>query len=100
MNWDSKSHLILQRLAEGYTFQQAAESGDVSRQSVWKRMKSSPEFADAVIAAREAGKGEREFRIWLRHPFRGKRPPNGKGHGGKPSYNWGQGAGSRPTSRG
>ena len=52
-------------------------------------MKSCPEFADAVAVERAVGKDEREFRIWLRHPFRGKRPPTGKGHGGKPIFTWG-----------
>jgi hypothetical protein len=63
-------------------------------------MKSSPEFAEAVVAAREVGKNEREFRIWLRHPFRGKRPPTGKGHGGKPIFTWGLGARSRRSPHG
>jgi hypothetical protein len=53
-------------------------------------MKSCPEFADAVAAAREVGKEERTFRIFLRHPFRGLRPPTGKGHGGKPRFSYGR----------
>ena len=37
-------------------------------------MNASPEFAQAVALAREVGKEERTFRLWLRHPFRGIRP--------------------------
>jgi len=81
--------MILVRLEEGQTFQQAAQSMGVSRQAIWKRMKTHPKFADAVQVARESGKSEREFRMWLNHPFRGKRPPTGKGHGGKPLFTWG-----------
>lgn len=100
MNLHWRYRLVLLRLEEGYTLEQAANSGDISRQAIWKRMKSYPEFAKAVVAAREVGKNEREFRIWLRHPFRGKRPPTGKGHGGKPIYTWGLGARSRRSPHG
>lgn len=75
MNLHWRYRLVLLRVEEGYTLEQAANSVDISRQAIWKRMKSYPEFAKAVVAAREVGKNEREFRIWLRHPFRGKRPP-------------------------
>jgi len=100
MRWDGNYRMILVRLKEGQTFQQAAESVGISRQSVWKRIKAYPEFAQAVQAVREAGKAEREFRMWLHHPFRGKRPPSGKGHGGKPVFTWGLGAGCRRSPRG
>jgi hypothetical protein len=90
MNLDWRFRLILLRLGEGYTFEQAALSGRVSRQAIWKRMKSHPEFAQAVTEARETGKEERTYRLWLRHPFRGKRPPQGKGRGGPPSFTYGR----------
>lgn len=51
-------------------------------------MKAYPEFADAVAMEREVGKDVRSYLIWLRHPFRGKRPPTGKGHGGKPRFSY------------
>ena len=54
-------------------------------------MKSCPEFADAVAVEREKGKDKRVFRAWLYHPFRGRRPPTGKGHGGKPAFRYGRG---------
>jgi hypothetical protein len=38
------------------------------------RMNASPKFAQAVDLAREVGKEERTFRLWLRHHFRGIRP--------------------------
>lgn len=45
-----------------------------------------PRMAAAVVEAREQGCEERTYRRWLAHPFRGKRPPAGKGHGGKPKF--------------
>jgi hypothetical protein len=100
MDLDWRSQSILRRLEEGYTLQQAAIAGKISRQAIWKRMKSSPEFAEAVVVAREVGKDEREFRMWLRHPFRGRRPPTSKAHGGKPVFTYGVGARSRRPPHG
>lgn len=98
MNFDWRGKVILTKLSEGCTLRESAEAAGISRQAVLKRVNASPEFAQAVAAAREAGKDERTFRLWWRHPFRGKRPPTGKGHGGKPIYTWGQGAGSRRSA--
>jgi hypothetical protein len=92
MDWDWKYQGMLRRLEEGCTFQQAAECANLSRQAVWKHLRTSPEFREAVALALEKGCNERAFRAWLYHPFRGKRPPTGKGHGGKPIFTWGLGA--------
>ena len=90
MPW--KFGLVVRRLAEGATYGEAARGVRCDRVTVWRWRQSSPEFDRAVEAARAAGRGEREFRCWLRHPFRGRRPPTGKGHGGPPRFKWGQGA--------
>ena len=59
---------------------EAATAAGMTRQGIYWRCGISPDFAQAVTAARELGRDERTFRLWLRHPFRGKRPPTGKGH--------------------
>ena len=82
--------VILQKLAEGLGVRQAAEAAGLTRQAVWLRTKRCPAFRDAVAAARKAGADERRYRCWLRHPFRGKRPPTGKGHGGRPAFRYGR----------
>ncbi|MFN4805703.1 MAG: hypothetical protein ACK5LH_06965 [Akkermansiaceae bacterium] len=79
---------VLRYLRGGSTFHDAARLAGISRQAIWKRMKAYPEFADAVAMEREVGKDVRTYHIWLRHPFRGKRPPTGKGHGKKPRFNY------------
>lgn len=89
MDW--KARLILAKISEGQVFREVALAVGISRQSVLKRMKKSPEFAAAVTAARETGKAERTYRLWLRHPFRGCRPPTGRGHGGNPRFRFGGG---------
>ncbi len=88
MNW--RHHLIVTKLAEGCLVREAAEVASVHRQTFWRWVRSMPDFALAVQLAREAGKNERTFRLWLRHPFRGLRPPTGKGRGGKPRFAYGR----------
>ena len=90
MNLDWRGRLILRKLEEGCTIRESAAAVGISRQAVLKRQNVSPEFAQAVAAAREVGKEERTYRLWLRHPFRGMRPPTGKGHGGKPRFTYGR----------
>ena len=88
MDW--RHRIILTRLGEGCTYPESAAAAGISRQALWKWSNASPSFAQAVAEARETGKEERTYRLWLRHPFRGKRPPMGKGHGGKPKFTYGR----------
>lgn len=90
MELDWRGRVILAKLAEGQLLREAAAAAGITRQAVLKRQNSSPDFAQAVAAAREAGSSERRYRAWLRHPFRGKRPPTGSGHGGQPAYRYGR----------
>ena len=88
MDW--KHRVIISKLGEGCTVTEAAAAAGITRQAVLKRMHASPEFAAEVAAARETSRAEREYRLWLRHPCRGKRPPTGKGHGGRPRFAYGR----------
>lgn len=90
MELDWRGRIILRKLEEGCTIRESAAGVGITRQAVLKRQNTSPAFTQAVAAARETGKDERTFRLWLRHPFRGKRPPTGKGHGGKPKFSYGR----------
>ena len=90
MNFDWRGRLILRKLAEGCTIRESAAEIGITRQAVLKRKNASPGFTQAVAVAREVGKDERTFRLWLRHPCRGKRPPTGKGHGGTPRFAFGR----------
>ena len=86
MNLDWRGRLILRKLEEGCTIQESAAAVGITRQAILKRRNTSPDFAQAVVAAREVGREERVYRAWLHHPLRGRRPPMGKGHGGKPRF--------------
>lgn len=87
MNWHQD--VILAKLREGLTYAEAAATVGIHRQTLWRWISDSEEFCDAVARARQASQPERSFRLWLRHPFRGKRPPMGKGHGCKPRFSYG-----------
>lgn len=91
MTFDWRGQVILTKLGEGCTIRESADAAGISRQAVLKRKNVSPDFAQAVATAREVGRDERTFRLWLRHPFCGKRPPTGKAHGGKPQFSYGRG---------
>ena len=62
----------------------------LTRQPLLNRRNANPAFADAVIEARNSGEKERTYRLWLNHPFRGMRPPTGKGRRGKPRFSYGR----------
>ncbi len=88
MDW--RQRVIVTKLTEGCTYPEAAAAAGTSRISVWNWCRSIPEFREAVALARQAGEDERKFRLWMRHPRRGLRPPTGKGHGGKPRFSYGR----------
>ena len=90
MNFDRRATIILYKLREGCTNGEAARLAGISRRALVKRIQKSPEFREAVSLARDQGMEEREYLLWLRHPFRGLRPPTGKGHGGKPRFSVGR----------
>jgi len=88
-DFDWRANVILEKLREGCLFREAAEAAGISRRAVLKRMHRSPAFAAAVAEARATGEAERTYRLWLRHPFRCRRPPT-RGHGGKPRFTYGR----------
>jgi len=77
---------VLEFITAGWNLRHASQLARISRQAVWKRRKVSASFNRAVMAALEAGEEIRVRRAWLNHPFRGRRPPTSRGHGGKPRF--------------
>ncbi len=85
-----RRRVVLRKIAdEGATFPEAAKAAGVDRRAVtyWR---ADPAFNALVLEARARGAEKRTHLLWLRHPFRGKRPPTGKGHGGKPRFSVGR----------
>jgi hypothetical protein len=89
MQTDWRGKVILEKLREGCLYREAAAAAGITKQAVLWRMAAHPEFRRAVEEAREAGKEERRYRQWLRHPFRDKRGPWWK-PGVVPAYRWGR----------
>ena len=85
-----KFRAVARVLAEGCTLAEAAVVVRANPSTLWRWRRACAEFAAAVEVARAAGRAEREFRCWLRHPFRGLRPPAGRGHGGRPRFRYGR----------
>ena len=70
---------------------EAAAAASMTRQGVWWRCRTCPGLAEAVEAARAVGREEREYRLHLRHPFLGMRPPASKMQlGWQPKYSYGR----------
>lgn len=88
MRW--QHDIVLTKLREGCTNAEASLAAGVDRKTLYRWRQRFTEFAREVEAARRTGEAERTYRAWLRHPFRGKRPPSGKGNGGKPRFSYGR----------
>lgn len=81
-----RRRVVLRRLAEGAVFREAAASAGVTRRTLQNWRKVDPEFSQLVDVARGLGEERRNHLLWLRHPFRGCRPPRGRRHGGQPRF--------------
>jgi len=66
---------VLDQLATGATFAQASKAAGISRITLWRWCRDDPDFARLVETARLVGLKMRTYRLWVNHPFRGKRPP-------------------------
>lgn len=62
----------------GLTHGQAARIGGIHRATLYRWLAADPDFAARYARAREHGSARRDYLRWLRHPFRGYRPPTGK----------------------
>lgn len=72
-DWPERA--LLRKLLNGGTFSEAAKEGKISRATLWRRCRDCPSFAALVAQARLLGEKRRRYLGWLRHPFRGRRPP-------------------------
>lgn len=88
-----RRRVVLRKIAEeGATFPEAAKAAGVCRQRILKWRNRDPAFDALVQQARGIGAEKREHLLWLRHPFRGKRPPRAAGaRGGYPVPKFGVG---------
>ena len=85
-----EKNFLLQKLsgllAGGHTRGEAAAGVGIHRQTLLRWRWESVAVSEQIKRALELGQEKRRYRLWLRHPFRGVRPPTGRGHGGEPAY--------------
>ncbi|MFC7336140.1 helix-turn-helix domain-containing protein [Haloferula chungangensis] len=78
--------LILRAAKAGHTFKTAARLGGIHRSTLYRWIAKNEGFARRFRAAWSGGETRRNYRNWLNHPFRGMRPPTGKGTRRVPRY--------------
>ena len=66
---------VFQGLTGGMTRREVSAHAGVHPSTFYDWLKNRPDFARAVKEAEARGKDIREKRLWLNHPFRGRRPP-------------------------
>jgi hypothetical protein len=88
MELDWRHRLALQMLASGNTLGEAATASGVHRQSLLRWRWESPDFAQAVTAAREAGGDERRYRAWLHTPSVVVARPRARDTAGRGPQGW------------
>lgn len=88
-SWNEEAELeriILNAISQGYTKSKAAERAGIHRSTLFRWLDRKKDFADAFAKAWKAGSERRSFLLWLKHPFRGKRPPGTKRTRAFPRY--------------
>mgnify|MGYP005842862659 CR=1 FL=1 len=81
-----KKKLILERVSIGQTKVKAARGAGIHRKTLRRWLDADPDFARQFEAAWQQGAKLRDYYGWLNHPFRGLRPPTGKGTRARPRY--------------
>lgn len=66
---------IARLLGRGWTRRESCAYLGIHHTTFYRWLQSSAKLADAVERAEKFGREAREYRVWERHPFRGKRPP-------------------------
>ena len=79
-------HKLSGLLAAGPTLGEAAERVGIHWQTLLRWRWESAVVPEQIEKALALGQEKRRYRLWLRHPFRGLRPPTGRDHGGMPAY--------------
>jgi len=77
---------VLVSIIAGATKSKAAEVIGYNRLTLYRWLETDGCFSLDFDQAWEIGKEKREYSQWLDHPFRGLRPPTGKGTRSRPRF--------------
>lgn len=79
---------IIAAVTIGATKKSAAKGAGINRRTLYRWLDDSPAFAEKFAKAWERGTKQRDYLLWLNHPFRGLRPPTGRGTRSKPRFTY------------
>jgi len=77
---------ILSAIEQGATLASAARGVGIARLTLYRWLEADGCFHLDYYMAWEAAKKKREYLSWYKHPFRGLRPPTGKGTRSRPRF--------------
>lgn len=87
--WNEEAEIeqaIIKGIAFGFPKSRAAKHAGIHRTTLFRWLERKPEFARNFARAWEEGSKQRDFLLWLNHPFRDKRPPTSKRSRSFPRY--------------
>ncbi|MFT6575070.1 MAG: hypothetical protein ACJA16_003267 [Akkermansiaceae bacterium] len=85
-NTAAQKEMAIAHAAAGATKTGAARSAGVARRTLYRWLDADLDLLMEFHAAWTAAEKKRTYRLWLNHPFRGLRPPTGKGTRSRPRF--------------
>jgi hypothetical protein len=79
---------VLKLIEAGANKVNAAKTVGINRRTLWDWIKRDPDFDMLFDIAWFTGRKQREYNAWLNHPYRGLRPPTGKGTRARPRFSY------------
>jgi hypothetical protein len=76
----------LAAITSGATKSGAARAAGIDRKTLYRWLDADLDFLMEFDIAWAAGAKQRDYLTWLNHPFRGLRPPTGKGTRARPRF--------------
>lgn len=77
---------LIDEVRAGATKSGACRTVDINRRTLYRWLDQDLDFLMEFDAAWTQGKEKRTYLCWLNHPFRGLRPPTGKGTRSRPRF--------------
>ncbi|MCX8237560.1 MAG: helix-turn-helix domain-containing protein [Akkermansiaceae bacterium] len=78
--------VVIAHIAAGDNKVQAARAAGVNRRTISRWLCGDIYFAMDLDEAWDKGAKRRDYMAWYNHPFRGRRPPTGRGTRAMPRY--------------
>jgi transposase-like protein len=83
---ENRKQKALIAILSGATKSGAARAAGIDRKTLYRWLDADLDFLMEFDAAWTRGEQKRTYCSWLNHPFRGLRPPTGKGSRSRPRF--------------